>query len=434
MAKNTALKPAAPAADSTADSSKTPKREIKLEQEVKLDQANNKFQVIIDCLVTFDDVAVVDQEVIVREKTTVKSSGRTNQNGVMTYSYDGILSDQAQDIKLRFCLGGFSYERLAEVQVPPITPEGRRAAVDKDPETLVLSRYNDGKGNFRVQARVLRHLGVGLKTRVNIWYRGISKDVETNGEGIAVYKVPGTLAPGEAFPLQASVSGIAEPARVKIIRPNDPPDHSRETFFQHYFCTNHGLSLVILMMSFSLWAFCFIVGPGEPLINSSTFRNQDAGLSQEEIRYNAIVSTANGNSSVQQVSSAAIISSPENNHRWQRDWWKAAVILTFIAVFYFIVVRSEDFVEGCREGLEKMFDHSYAKAGDPAFEKLVKWAGTYSVSHRRHNPGEIIVSQSGEPTAGTSVGARPTLSELFSLDLLSDVLVNVVPSVVKKIF
>jgi len=159
---------------------------------------------------------------------------------------------------------------------PPSAPEPKpEPKVDNDPDALTLNVSDDGEGNFSVLIRVLNAAGRGLKTVVNILYRGHMYSFGTNDEGNAVFKVPDRVKPGESFKLQVGVSGIRETASVNISRRRKI--HRRKRFSSGWWKSNNGRAFIFSIATAVLWIFCLIIGPGEPVLNKMTFRNESSG-------------------------------------------------------------------------------------------------------------------------------------------------------------
>lgn len=393
--------------------------ELRLTPDLTIDDASNQYTLLVECAVYSGGKAVSSQRIQVKNIVSVEKDVNTDANGIALVSLSGTLSKTETKKVYRFCLVGSSKEEQLAITIPAMA-DSKAEISDDDPVSLILSRYHDGNGNFSVHARVLKAHGIGFKTKVNIWYRGQNQDIDTDQAGNAIYIVPGTLAPGESFSLSASVSGIHNSAKLKISRPKDPP-HSVTSFTKDWYLgTNNGRAFVLICATIWLWFICFLVGPGEPLINDMTFRNDSSGLSKQEQIYNDIVSKVDHNQ---------MIAKKSHDSEWQHWFWKAAILLSIFTLIYAPLSLREEITEGIREGFENLMDRGDAQSGDPKFEKFVKWAGTYSVARRK---AKVKVTE--EKDSKVSDNEHPGLGTLFSLDLLSDALVEIVPAIIKKVF
>lgn len=387
-------------------------RMIRLRPDLNIN--NGTFTLQVECQVSNNGIAMSNQPVLVKRGLTIIENLTTDQYGTCVFTRNGNQTNAEQTLVFRFCLAGFAEEAEVTVTVPAISTG---AANTNDPDRMILSRYHDGFGNFRVHIRVLKHQGQGIAVPVSIWYRGLQYQINTNNCGEAVFDVPGTLAPGESFPLTATVSGILEAARLKISRPNDPPHHIPKYSGAWWLGTNNGRALIMILVTIALWIVCAIIGPGEPMINPTTFRDE-SGLSQQEQLYNDIV---------KDVDETVKIAPKEHQNTGHKIWWKLAIIMTIITLIYAPLSLREEVAEGIREGVERMLDKDYAKAGDPAFERLIKWVGTYNVARR---PQAAQVS-TGEHDHGSHGGGW---KQLIGVELLFEAIFHIVPAIFRRAF
>ncbi|MFA5163457.1 MAG: hypothetical protein WC441_02915 [Patescibacteria group bacterium] len=388
-------------------------RVIRLRPDVSLQ--NGTFHLQVECQVSDNGIAMTNQPVLVKRGLTIIENLTTDQYGVCILTRNGNQANTEQIFIFRFCLAGYAEEAEITVTIPAIA-SGQ--ANTNDPDRMILSRHHDGYGNFRVHIRVLKHQGQGIAVPVSIWYRGLQHQAQTNNCGEAVFNVPGTLAPGESFPLRATVSGISDAAQLKISRPAAPPHNVPKYTGAWWLGTNNGRALILIILSVLLWIVCAIIGPGEPLINPTTFRNE-SGLSKQEQLYNNIV---------KDVDKSYQIPPKEHQNTGHKIWWKLAIIVTLITLVYAPLSLREEVAEGVREGVERMLDKDYARAGDPAFERLIKWVGTYNVARR---PQAAQVSTSGgnnEDHGGNS------WTKMIGIELLFEAIIHIVPAIFRRAF
>jgi hypothetical protein len=401
-----------------------PANKIEIKPKLDLRVEDNNFELFVECAVYLDGKGLSKQVVLVKEKLAIRGNGTTDSHGVCVISITGSLTKSESIRIFRVCLAGLPHEEELSVTLPAATEP---SANDNEAESLILSRYHDGNGNYKVHVRVLKPRGVGLQTKVNIWCNGQNVDLDTDEQGNAVYNVPDVIEPGESCLLTATVSGIHNAAKLNITRAKEPRHTIPAWTKRWYLHTNNGRAFLMICFVALLWLACFMVGPGESLINKMTFRNESTGLSTQEELYNSIV---------KDIDPSQKIVKQEHGSLWQHDLWKLAVILTLITIFYGIFSLREEITEGVRSWVEKLMDKDDAQSGDPRFEKLLEWAGVYSVARRK---AKVEVINPDAPTQASksrshSGGGHPSLGTLFSFDLISDTLVAAFPAIMKKIF
>ena len=188
--------------------------------------------------------------------------------------------------------------------------------------------------------------------------------------------------------------------------------------------TNNGRAFILMMACLLAWIISFMVlTSSEPIINAGLFNTSD-GLSQAEKLYNESAAIVSPELLIPQdkASSAAGILTV----------WGWLIIVSILVLIYSVLSLREEIAAGFEEGVEKLFDKSYAKSGDPWFEKIAKFAGSYSVSRKA---AEATVSN---PVATAAPAAapnkNPSLSTLFKLDLIGGLVGAVIPAMIKKIF
>lgn len=390
-----------------------------------------------ECLLTFevmlfeDDVVFPLQSIILKKGTVELDRGVSDVHGQITFSQVEKLFATERIITCRFCLENSVEEEEFNVTIPAATPEKK---VDNEAEAIILRRYHDGRGNFSVLVRVLKNQGVGLgNAPVSIWYLGVKHRLTTDKNGETKFKVPGVVRPGVCNHLVATVSGVAEEATIDI---------KRRSFYRKvkaftrrwWLRTNNGRAFILCSLVVLAWIITFIIGTGEPKINPKMFNNEDTGLSKSEQFYNR---------SAAMVDKAYIIK-PDEPETWSTGriaYWGWLLIISVLVLIYAILSLREEIAAGIEDGFEKLFDKSYSKAGDPAFEKLARLVGSYRVARKSPTTVEVKNSETGSTTGGTPIvgakseaGGHPTLGTLFKLDLLSDTLVSIIPAILKKIF
>jgi hypothetical protein len=379
-----------------------------------------------------ENLPMKNQRVALREGISQLTEIKTDNNGNVTFNVKGNLGNTEKEITYRFFLTGFGDNVEQNVTIPAAETK----KTDTDPETLVLRRYHDGKGNFRVKARVLSFHGVGMSMPISIWYMGVMHSLKTDKAGDVVFDVPNKIKPGKEYQLVASVSGIAEEAKIGIKRRKTLK--KVKLFSRCWWKTNNARALIACTFVFILWISTLSfagTGNSKPIINADLFRNA-SGLSNVEERYNRAVAIAD--------KTFMIAPSKSGNFGWDHPgilcWYGILIIVAGLVSVYSVFSLREEIAAGAEEGIEKLFDKDYAKAGDPAFEKLAKFIGSYQVAR---SPKIIVEGEANgqnfgvgnEPTKETSENSEhPSLGTLFRMDLLGNALVTIIPFILKKIF
>jgi hypothetical protein len=387
---------------------------------------------------------------------------KTDNNGQATFMVSGFLGSAPKEVNYRISLVGLNDEVEQNIGVPPINP---KKVVDNDPESLILRRYHDGQGNFSLLARVIKAHGYGLSVPVDIWFRGAMYRVNTNSEGNASFSLSDPILPGENDQLIAMVSGIAEEAKVDIkVREhlNTVPAFTSGWWLK----TNNGRAFLLCMAMIVAWFVAICIGTGEAVFTGKLY-NDESGLSRVEQYHNYASQIANSEDSTERAyvkdstKNAAKIKKEEArlglNQEFKADdmsgskpegriaYWGWMLIATVLVLIYSILSLREEIWAGVEEGVQKLFDKEYAKAGDPTFEKLAKMVGSYHVA-RRTSKAEFLPNNSPEalnnnaqagPSANpnpTANSGHPSVSTLFKMDLLSDAVVAIASGIFKNIF
>lgn len=298
-----------------------------------------------------------------------------------------------------------------------------------DPQKVILIRTNDGNGNFRVFIRLLKMQGYGLETDVDVIFDGNRYAVRTDNRGLYCFCVPRSIQPGENFPLQVIVNGIEDHARLKIARRNPRLHGPRRFSPAWFFRTNNGRAFILMCLALVFWTWAAIIGIGKPLIHAYLFRG-DNGLSRLEMTYNKVMEQA-----YEADAKTLVIQPTEVPGGWHHVIWKIAVILTLILLIYGPLSLREEIAEEISLAVENMMDRDYVKAGDPWFEKLVAWTGTYAVARNKQATASSVVSDS----SATKKSATPDAHKKeawghFPLYLLSDIVAEFVPAIFRAIF
>jgi len=240
-----------------------------------------------------------------------------------------------------------------------------------DPQKIILIKMNDSPGRYRVFIRVLKAGGYGMKTKVTIIHHSTTEELETDDRGVVIWTAP-VILPGNELIIQVVVDGVEEHAKMRLKCRKIPVDRPARFSGKWFICTNNGRAFILLCLICIFWPIAIFGGIGRPLIHKNIFRNE-AGYSQQENRYNSIVSQAFPTEKI-------TISKTEVPSKWRRSIWKLAVITTLILFVYGPISMREEIGEELEKSVEKLRDRDYAQSGDPWFERMAAFTGAYSVA------------------------------------------------------
>lgn len=382
------------------------------------DPVANIARITFECFVTGDGKPLIGQEISCHHGATTIGARQTSTSGRATFLANASLSEVEQIINFHFILSGTLEEEHINVSVPP---GGQKPKPDTDPNRMILRRFHDGFGNFSVNIRVINVKGQGLPAIVTIWYQGEIQQVQLDQHGEHVYYA-GYVEPGESYVLVAKADGIEEEASVTI--KNRSPREKLKAFSAEWFRTNNCRSFFLLLAVIIAWIVTIAIGPGEAKINHRMFNDQETGLSKSEVFFNEMVSGVADNRMIQSAEPWSI---------GRLVFWVFLAIISILAIIYRLFAFREEIAAAIEEGLERLLDRSYARAGDPAFERIAKIIGSYHVA-RRTVPVVTESESNVSPASQGSASGHPSLGTLFRLDLASDALVAIGSALMKRLF
>lgn len=294
-----------------------------------------------------------------------------------------------------------------------------------DPQKVVLIRLKKPNGDFAVFCRVLKPLGYGMKVDVNLLAEGNRHKLSTDDTGILIWDFPYQVLPGEEKKVEVVVDGIEDHAKINLkrLRPKRPRRWGRWGFLDPK--TNNGRSIILLILVTVLWIVALSVGTGPAVINDKLFIG-DSGLSLQQQRSNAVTSQYFG-SKVELFPSKA-----EVGGLWIRNLWKAALLLTFVFMVYGPLSLREEIAEEFSLAVEKLKDREYAQAGDPWYERLVAWSGSYAVA--RNKEARATASSTTNQAEAAAPNTRKGMWQHFPVHLASDAIVEFIPLILKVLF
>lgn len=392
---------------------KPPKTEIKV-MIGDISKTANNFLIPVEIRLVKGNNALPNQAIRVKRGIISLTTIITDLNGECAYNHTENLDQIGKSISLRFLTSGTD---AAETAITFTLPT--EATKTDDPEKITISRHHDGNGKFTLFIRVLKTGGIGIKAPVVIEAEGVQKTILTDDQGNAKFDFGNKiriLNPGEVVEVRAKVSGIEDPAVIKLRRRQIPTPKPATFSRPWWFGTNNGRSVIFLGAMVVLWFLCIVIGYGDSLIGEPT-----RTLSEQQIFYNQTAKLANPN---------FVITPEEGIFRiFLDDTKKYMHLLTMLwsifAIIYVPLSLREEIFEGLQEGFEKIVDRSYVQAEDPFIQRLMAWSGARGVATRK---GGIIVKE-GEK--GEKV-VRPTFWEYFRSDLLSDFIIEILPGIFRK--
>ena len=435
---------------------------------------------------------------------------QTDGNGFVNFLIDEQMTQAEKSVKFRIYLLDYGYYEDVVIVVPALP-----AKKEKDAEYLILMSYNDNSC-FRVKARVLGERGKGMANKpVAFWLRGVDTQLTTNSEGEVVFPA-GTIAAGEKETLTATVSGIEDRAKVVLKnspRRNRAKAFSRRWWLgENNGRAFIGLCLAVVMW---VIAFLMGPG-NQAMINPDIFRGESRieghrvdGYYEEltllyDAQYANKVARSGGssefmaqagsssinkaqlrkesrqlkkqiksikssiekedqttylsgaersyNSHVARVGTQHLIEPSDGTRHGKIKFWIFSLLFTLTALMYFIWSARDEFEDAYRSVTESMFDQSYAKVGDPAFERFTRFVGNYGVARKNKTAvvqPTVVTSDDAaaaataaaattaatQPAAGgTASGREYTFGNMFTADLVSEGIVRILFETMGRVF
>lgn len=417
------------------------KKEFTVRPIVITDSKAGTFEATFEVTVLDEGQPLTNQDAVFQEGSGVLDTKPLDNDGHVVFKTGGNLGSAERTAIYRFSLAHLTDAIEVPIMIPAAEPKPKE---DKDPESLLLTRYHDGHGNFRVLARVLRADGVGVKTDVDIWYRGTLTTKKTNAKGVVSFDIVNPPQPGEDFILSAYVSGIEDSARLKIERRRIRPVLLPWRFYiGHRLITlpsrwsllnNNGRARWLLVAMVSFWLLALIFGVGRGLLNEGTFREKETKLSKQEQIVNQTIQQAYP----EKDKSDPVFFTPQRvGGNWQKYFWRIAVVLTLIALVYVPLSWREEIRDSLEDAIHSILERDSSRSQDPFMERLGKWVGTFHTA-RRAQSAVIMGSTSTAPVVNPPDGrplssTHPTLGQMFQMDLISDMLVSTVTALFRRI-
>lgn len=373
------------------------------------------YELSVEVSVFLGDTALKNRQVEIRDGIKTIASGVTDNRGIVHLAVQGKLEKKEFNKQFRICLVGTPEERTITIPLP----DKSKGSGDNDPETLAIYRYHDKQGNFRILVRILKAKGSGIIAPFSTWYKGVRTDYKTNKHGMFDFPISGVCR-GDDEQILVFVDGIEEKAKLRIHYPDKKPSYRDEE--KWFINTNNGRALILMAMVLIFWIGIFL-SIDTPVITPDIFRNTATGLSAAEQSFNESARLADSTLIIQPHQIAGSI--PDKV-------WIFGIIFSILAVFYFILSWREEIFDGIESGFERIIDKNSDKANDPIVERWMKYFGMMHKVGRQQI--KVTDTDNSSAAAESDKGGHPSLGTLFKLDLMSDVLVEIVPAIFKKIF
>lgn len=402
---------------------------------------------------TIKDGAPTALQVIIQCNRVEVQRTVSGLDGFLNYSTPYTLTDRKQKLEFEIFLTESPEKASATIDLPEKSaPEVGKPS--DDPQKVVLVRLHDGAGNFRVFVRVLKAGGYGLATTVDLLSQTKKYTVKTNERGVAVWNVPGVIAPGDSQEVKVVVNGIENHAKLKIRRLPSRACRPKRFSIDWLFKTNNGRAFILMCLAGIFWLWAFIIGIGQPLIHPNLFRGED-GLSKQEVLYNRVIADYQKDLAIE----PPVAAPPKPVGFWKKIFgpkekekdqmaiqptkspgkshhaiWIIATILTLIFLVYGPLSLREEISEEVSLAVEGMLDNDYAQSGDPWFERLVAWTGSYAVANVAPKISVAAVDSDAAANASGSQTHKKSVWDELPVYLVSSTLFKIVPAIFRAMF
>jgi len=358
----------------------TPEWDIKLDFG-KISHNETNFIVPIEARVTHKGNAVPSTDVVLKRGIEEIGVRTTDDKGIAGFVFEPELKEAGGSINLRIFLKNRIEEKSFSVSL-----EQQRKKPSVDPEHLDINGVVDNNtGDAIVNATVTDEKGYGVGNKIVTFFCSLEKiQRTTNSEGICTYRIPTQLVPAQELKIYARVSGIRKFARIKLKRESEPDTEAKKKARR-----NNKLCAIMVLASVVLWIVCFLIGFGD-----------------------------------------ALISKPEvASSNWERYFWFGTFIFTIVSFLYIPVAFREECAEAWNAVLNKFDDPAADSVGDPFIESTID--EIKNISSTSDNKSSSI--KVDEPTR-QGVNGRYGIGTLFSLDLLAEFVMELLPKMFVKIF
>jgi len=339
------------------------------------------FIVPIEVRVTQKGNAVPSTDVVLKRGVEEIAVKPTDDKGIVNFVFNPPLSDAGKNINLRVFLGNRIEEKSFNISLEEESKE-----LSLDPEHLdVIGQVNNQTGMAVVSVTVTDEKGYGIKDRIVTFFFDLGeKQVTTNSEGHGLLEIPFLLTPGQELKVIVDVSGIRKKSKIILEREKalDLKEERKEKL-------NNRVCFSALLLSVAMWIVCFYVGFGD-----------------------------------------ALISKPEvASSNWERHLWFWTFVLTLISIIYIPFAFKAEWTQAWKNIKEKFDDPATDSVGDPFLESTIDDIKNISTASKT-NTSSIKVD---EP-ARQGLKGKYGIGTLFSIDLLAEFVMELLPKIFLKIF
>jgi len=231
----------------------------------------------------------------------------------------------------------------------------------RETDTLTLRRYSDNNGNFTIFCRLLDNNGYGIQSSISIIFEDEIYSLNTDENGIGVFRVPKIIPIEYSGIIIATVSGLKKNARLKIERKKVIT--SKKYSLKWFIYTYNGRATLFILIMILAWIYCGIIGFGSS-IWESTFGN---GLSRQEEINNRIA--------IEYGYQPQFVA--PDLETWQHKYWLIAFLWSIFTIFYFIYAMIKTTYYVMINWIEDLSDSSEAVVNKELFNMAALWTGAF---------------------------------------------------------
>lgn len=388
----------------------------KLELKYQLELTPSTYSLSVKVVLLDGTDAVRGEDIKVEKNLQPALIINTGVNAAALYEETGPLPTTSEKVTYYFSINTPYTLEMLEVTLP-----ARNATVvdDNDPVSLILQRLDDGAGNYNVVIRCLKGRGYGVKTTAKTLYQNAMTDVPLGDDGVGMFDC-GNLAEGDKHKLVVTVDGIEESATLMIKRPKAKPTNKPWSLK-----TNNGRArwlMIIIGILLIIGIFGAIYG-WNPILTAELFRGSD-GLTVQQQLHNELAFGG-------QVIPVKTVASDFWSHYWG-NW----TVFFLLGTIYWLMSWREEIADGVSDTIQSLIDRDHDRAQDPWLQRMMTMSSSFAAARSKKAKAQVLIGGNTSQATDTSTAGNghPSLATLFKLDLMSDILVELVPAVLKRIF
>lgn len=291
-------------------------------------------------------------------------------------------------------------ERAISFALPKVPPPPK---TDNDPEQMWLTRNHDNNGNYHIFARVIGKRGIALANiTVTFRFKNVLTEVNTNAQGYAEININSQLNPGESLMVYATVSGLAEEARIILRRSPDWPTRFKGEWFKSMF----GIAAIARWVMYAFWIIMLIVimtTDYQPLLLKNPTE-----LSKQQELFN------------QRSRPDQKIVLKENGKEFPGNFLLVMLGVTTVVLIGSAVVNRRRILFALTTSWDRLSDRWMNHAIDPMAERVLDWMKVLNVAKKDKN-ADGVLDEKDKETDGSGEGHRkPIFWKMFGSDVLSE--------------